>query len=181
MKTWLRRIVLAALLAGLGFWGWRALFPSPEHVIRQRLTELARDASFAANEGALAKLANAQTLTSFCTPDVVITVNTPGRSQQTLNGRDELLQAVMAARASLRGLNVEFFDILVTVAPDGTSAVANLTARGRVPEERDSYVQELEFKLRKAEGEWLIFRVETVKTLSRNRQRELKLGGCQLS
>ena len=174
MKKWSLRIFLLAVLVGLGLWGWRAWFPGPEAVIRKRLTELARAASFSASEGALAKLANAQTLTAFCTPDVEITVDIPGRSRQTFSGRDELLQAAVAARSAVPGLNVEFFDILVTVAPDQNSAEANLTAKGKVSGEKDFYVQELKFLLKKVEGQWLIFQVETVRTLSMNRDQELK-------
>jgi hypothetical protein len=169
MKKWSLRIFLLAVLVGLGLWGWRAWFPGPEAVIRKRLTELARTASFSANEGALAKLANAQSLTAFCTPDVEITVDIPGHSTQTINGHDELLSAVAGARSAVHGLNVEFFDILVTVAPDQNSAEANLTAKGKVSGEKDFYVQELKFLLKKVEGQWLIFRVETVRTLSMNR------------
>jgi len=36
------RIVLVVALAALGVWIWTVLFPNPEKVIRQRLTELAR-------------------------------------------------------------------------------------------------------------------------------------------
>jgi hypothetical protein len=100
---------------------------------------------------------------------VEITVAIPGHSTQTINGRDDLLSAVAGARSAVHGFNVEFFDILVTVAPDQNSAVANLTAKGNVPAEKDFYVQELKFLLKKVEGQWLIFRVETVKTLSMNR------------
>jgi hypothetical protein len=166
MKKWILRLCLLAVLIGGGLWGWRTLFPSPEQVIRRRLTEVARAASFPANQGALARLADAQSLTAFCTPDVEINVDVPGHSRQTLSGQDELLQAIVAARTALRGLNVEFFDILVTLAPDRSSAVANLTAKAQVPAERDFYVQEIQFNLRQTDGKWLIVRAETVRALS---------------
>ena len=65
----------------------------------------------------------------------------------------------------MHGLTVEFLDINVTVGPDQKSAVANLTAKAKVPGE-DFMVQELKFTLKKIQGAWLILRVETVKTLS---------------
>jgi len=166
MKSWFARIILVAVLAGLGFWGWRAWFPSPEEVIRQRLTELARTASCSGKESALVKLAGAQALTSFCTPDVEITVDIPGYSRRTFSGHDELVQAAVGARSAGRAFSVEFLDIIVTVASDRTSAVADLTAKGNVSGEKDLYVQELRFRLKKVEGKWLIFRAETMKTLS---------------
>ena len=166
MKARAVRIALLAVLAGLGFWGWRVLFPGPEQVIRKRLNQLASTASCSGKEGALAKLASAQALTSFCAPDVEIAVDVPGYSRRTFSGQDELLQAMVAARSTGRGFTVEFFDIIVTVAPDGNSAVANLTARGTASGASDVYVQELRFTLRKVQGNWLILRAETVNTLS---------------
>jgi hypothetical protein len=167
MKQWLFRALVLAGLIALGFWGWRAWFPSPQGVIRKRLAELARTASFSSNEGPLAKLANVQKLPPFFANDVEITVDAPGRSQQTYHGRDELLQAAMGARTALSGLTVEFLDVIVSLAPDKEFATANLTAKARVPGE-DFTVQELKFTLKKIGGVWLIFRIETVKTLSWN-------------
>ena len=40
------RFFLLAALAALGVWLWFVLFPSPEKIIRARLTKLARTASF---------------------------------------------------------------------------------------------------------------------------------------
>jgi len=169
MRTWSVRLIVVVILAGLGFWGSRVWFPGPEEVIRKRLSELARTASFSGSEGTLVKLAGAQALAAFCTPDVEITVDIPGHFRQTFSGQDELVQAAVGARRAAGGLNVQFFDIIVTVAPDQNSAVADLTAEGRVRGEKDFYVQELKFMLRKVDGKWLIFRVETVKTLSLGR------------
>jgi hypothetical protein len=166
MKKWLWRVVAVVLLVGLGYWGWRVWFPGPEQAIRKRLTELARTASFTGREGTLVKLANAQALTTFCTPDVEIILDVPGHSRQTISGHDELLQAAAAARSYSHAVKVELFDILVTVAPDKNSAVAELTVKANVPSERDFYVQELRFTLKQVEGKWLISRVESVKTLS---------------
>jgi hypothetical protein len=47
------RLVLAAALLAFGVWLWFVLFPSPEKVIRKRLTGLAHTASFSSNEGNL--------------------------------------------------------------------------------------------------------------------------------
>ena len=62
------RLVLAAALVALGVWLWTVLFPSPEKVIRKRLTELARTVSFSPNEGNLVRLAGAQNLAAFSPP-----------------------------------------------------------------------------------------------------------------
>jgi hypothetical protein len=166
MKKWVWRLVVVMVLAGLGCWGWRVLFPSPEQVIRKRLNHLANAACFSGNEGALVKVAKAQAITSFCTPDVEITLDIPGYGHHEINGIAELLQQAAAARSYREGCNVQFFDIVVNVAPDQNSAIADLTAKGSVLNDKDFNVQELRFKLRKVEGKWLIYHAETVHALT---------------
>ena len=90
----------------------------------------------------------------------------PGRIQHRLLGRDEIKEAALGARATLSGLKVQFPDIKITVAPDKQSAVADLTVEANVAGDRDSIVQEMKFTFRQTDGEWLITRVETVRTLS---------------
>jgi ketosteroid isomerase-like protein len=167
MSKWLWRVGALTLLAGLGYWGWGVLFPHPEQAIRKRLNELARAASFSGGEGALVKVAKAQAVTAFCTEDVAIIVEVPGYPRQEIHGTAELLQAAAAIRTYREGFKVQFFDIVVKVAPDQKTAVADLTARGDVPRERDFSVQELRFKLKKVDGKWLVSHVETVQPLSR--------------
>ncbi len=167
MKKAVPLILLLAVLAGVGCWIWVTFFPSPEVAIRKDLNALAKAASFPANEAPLAKLANAQSVGGYFATNVEVIVDVPGHSRQNISGRDELVQAALAAHANLNGLSVTFHDIVVTVAPDGQSAVANLTAEVKAPGEKDFNLQELKFELRKVGGDWLIIKVETVKTLSR--------------
>jgi hypothetical protein len=165
MKTWLVRGVVLAVLVVAGVWGWRILFPSPEQAIRKRLIEIARVASFSGNEGALTKLSKVQKLSTFCTSDVQITVEVPGRSAQSLNGREEVLQAAAGVRSVMGSLKVEFLDTTVTVQPGQPIAFAHLTLKCNVSGEPDFLVQELKLTFKKTNGDWLISRAETVKTL----------------
>jgi hypothetical protein len=63
-------------------------------------------------------------------------------------------------------MKVQFPDINITVAPDKQSAVADLTIAVSIAGEHDSIVQEMKITLQKISGQWLIIRVETVRTLS---------------
>jgi hypothetical protein len=45
--------------------------------------------------------------------------------------------------------------------------VANVTGKATVEGEGDFQVQEFNFKLKKVDRTWLIYRIDTVKTLSR--------------
>jgi hypothetical protein len=165
MKRWIWRLVAVLVLAGLGFFGWQVLHPSPEKVIRERMKEVARLASVQPNESQLARLANAQKLTSFLTHDVEISVELPGHSRQSWNGIDEVREAVVAAEANIRALKVEFPGVQVTVGPDKKTAFVALTAEGTIPGERDINLQELQVSLKKSDNEWLIKKVETVRSL----------------
>jgi hypothetical protein len=165
MRAWLVRLVLVGALGSLGFWAWSYFFPTPQHVIREELAELARAASIAPNEAPLTKLAKTQKLLSFFARDAQVTVEVPGRLTQTLNGHDDLQQAAMGARSMLNNLKVELVDVVVTVGADKQSAVADLTATATLPGEKIPEVQELEMSFKKAGRDWLINRVETIKTL----------------
>ena len=165
MRKWFIRIVLIGALIGLGIWGWHIFSPNPEKVIRHRLVELAKTASFSFKEGLVARALNANTLGEFFTLDVQVTLDAPG-VQHSLSGRAEVVQAYMGARSQVRGLSIEFPDIKVTVAPDGNSAEVNLTAKGKVSGESELYLQELKVRMTKVKRDWLIDQIETVKTLS---------------
>jgi len=165
MKTWSGRIFLLVVLAALGYGIVRFFFPDPVKVIRKQLTGLAQTVSFDANEGALAKLSNAQKVGSFFLSDVEVIVDIPNQGNRTFVGRDDLVQAAHVARRDLSGLQVEFPDIEVLVGRDGQSATANVTVRAQMAGARDDHVQELRFTLEKVEGDWLIGRIQTVKTL----------------
>ena len=167
MKFPWSRILLAAILVAAGVWGWRTLFPGPEKAIRASLAGLAQTASFG-DEGTLAKAYYSQKLTGYFSTNVEVNVDIQGFGTQTLSGRDEIQQAALIARQRLRGLKVEFVDVHVTLSPDRQTAVANLTAKAMLVGQSDFSPQEMNISLRKVNGRWLVYRIETVKTLSRS-------------
>ena len=165
MRIVLRLLLVAALVA-LGFWLWTVLFPGPEKLIRKRIAEVARLASIAPGEGLVTQGLRIQSLVNCFDPHAELTFDVPGRSQYTIAGRDEMIEHAGAARRNLRSLKVELLDPNLALSPDKQSAVVDLTARVKLPEERDFIVQEMKFTLKKINGEWLIISVETVRTLS---------------
>ncbi len=165
MKIVFRLLLLAALVA-LGFWLWTVLFPSPEKIIRQRLDEIATCASFTANESALARLGAAQSLAGYFSTNAEVHIDTRETGQHDLIGKDEIMQTVMAAQSVLGGMNVKFLDVKVTVTPDKQSATANLTVDANVSNQPDAIVQEMRITFQRINGQWLITRAETIRTLS---------------
>lgn len=161
------RLVLLAIILAAGVWLWTWLFPSPEKIIRQRLAEIARLASFNANENPLAALGRAQKLAGFCRPDLHVRLAAPANIEHTFESREEIVQASLAARATFGGaLQVDFVDVLVTLAPDKQSAVADLTARIQSGGSNEVNPQEIKFTLQKVDGQWHVTRVETIRTFS---------------
>jgi hypothetical protein len=165
MKEWFKRIILLALLVAVSYWSWTLFFPSPDKEIRKQLGALAKEASFAPNEGLVATAWNATLLGGFFTTDVAVTINVPG-TEHTISGRDDLMQAALGARRVVGSLKIDFPDIKVVVAPSKEAAVVNLTARGKVAGQKEEFIQELRLRLIKVKRDWLINEIVTVKTLS---------------
>jgi hypothetical protein len=165
MKIVLRLILLAALAAA-GVWLWTVLFPSPEKIIRNRLAQAASEVSFKSAENPLVIAARAERFAGFFSTNVEININVPELGRHNLAGREEIMQAAAGARAAVSSLMVEFPDMNITIGPDKLSAVADVSVKVQAAGEKDVYVQEIKFTLQKIGGDWLITRVETVRTLS---------------
>ena len=154
-------VLIAALWLGL------RLFSGPERVIRARLAKLAREASFQPGEAPLAKISHVSNLRSFFAPGIVIRVNLEQGGTQTLEGREDLMEALAAVRGTLPGLELEFLDVQVEVNADRVSASAVLTLRYRLGREKEPALQELKLVLQKSEQGWQVNRVENVNALRR--------------
>ncbi|MGH7950570.1 MAG: hypothetical protein ACREFE_01420 [Limisphaerales bacterium] len=165
MKTVFKFALLAALIA-LGVWLWFILFPSPEEIVRNHLAKIARDVSFSKSEGNLTRITRAESVSGFFSTNVEVNVNVPGRIQHRFVGRAEITQAALDSPTFVKGLAVKFPDVNVTLAPDEQSATADVTLEVNVAGERDPIVQELKITFQKLDGDWLITRLETVRTLS---------------
>lgn len=162
-----RAIQFVLLLAVIGFCFWlrSVFFPSPEHAIRSRLNALASAVSFNSKSGLLSKAYDAQKAASFFTTNVEVDIDVSGYDPISLHGQDEVLQALQAS-TRLSSLKVEFPDMNISLSPDAQEAKVNLTGKAIVPGQRDISAQEFNFMLKKINGEWLIYKVETVRTLS---------------
>jgi len=160
-----RRFFLLPVVMALGAWGWIALHPGAERLIRRQLEGVSRAASFGPNQGFLAKLSSAQSVADFFATNAEVHIDVPGHQGHVLAGREEIQQAALASRTSVQSLTVTFPDVTVIVNADKESAVADLTLQGRVAGEQEMIVQEMKVALRKINGQWLIVKVESVRTL----------------
>jgi len=168
MKEWTIRILLVAALAALGIWAWRALHPDPEQVIRRQLQEMAKAASFTAEQGLAAQAWHASSLPEFLALDIEVTLRVPG-VPATLSGRDEVMQLLTVSRRVCRSLRLRLPDLKISLAPDRTMAEVYATGEADVTYasgEKVSFLQELRLRLVKVKQGWLVQQVETVKTLT---------------
>lgn len=159
------KIVLLVGVAAVGWWLWTVLFPNPQQIIRNRLNTVARLASFPPNEGNITHVAKIQRLGQFFAEDVQIMVDVPGVESHTFTSRAELMQMVAVTKHMADGLKAELLDMNVEMGSGADSALVDTTLKARMAGENELIVQELKITFKKIKGDWLITRVETVKTL----------------
>ena len=75
------------------------------------------------------------------------------------------MQAAMGAKSVTTGIKAEFIDMNIELGSGNLSALVDLTLKAKVNGESDMIAQELKFTMKKINGDWLITRIETVKTL----------------
>jgi hypothetical protein len=166
MKIVFRLLWLAAAAAAC-VWLWTALFPGPEKIIRKRLASVAAEASFNGGENPILIAARAENLAGYFGTNVEISISLPEHDQHDFVGRAEITQAAAEMHSRMSSMKVELFDVNVAVGPDKQSATADLTVKFGTDRDKDFYVQEMKITFQKIEGDWLITRVETIRTLSR--------------
>lgn len=164
MKIAIRLVLLAAVLA-LGGWLWTIFFPSPEKAVRKKLSALAEIVSFEAQASTFSRAAKAMSFQGYFNSNIVIVVDVPELGTHTINDRFELVEQSNVAFAALPGIRVSFLDPTVRVQPDKLTADVSCTVRVLVGKDRDSGEQEIRLHFQKINGDWLITRAETVKTL----------------
>jgi hypothetical protein len=162
------RILVTAALIGLAVWVWWTFFPGDNRAIRSRVAELAKTASFKPEDGIIPRGLKAESLPYFFTTDATLVLRARGFEARDFSGREAIQEHALYLMKGLRGLEVEFLDVNLTFGPDKLTAIANLTCKATPAGERDFYVQEMNFMFKKVDGKWLIYRVETVKTLTQS-------------
>ncbi len=150
------------LVAGWFFYGHRESEPDR---IRQRLHELADIVSTTNQEKGTARLKHFAELRQFFTEGVSVQIT---EGLPTVTGRDTLLQMAHVALQQEPNLTVAFADISVAHEDGRQDAQVNTTVLVtgvHSDKARSVDAQELEIALVKAEGEWLIEAIRSVKVM----------------
>jgi hypothetical protein len=161
------RVVLFLVVFALGVWLWRYFHPSPQEAIRRRLADVARAASYTEPGGMIGRAARAQKLAGYFAPEIAIRIDLPNQSSHEAASREEIMQTALRLRSVFQSFKVQLLDPNITVGADQKSAIVDLTLRAETPGDQFLVVQEIKCTLRQVDGEWIILRVDTVRTLNR--------------
>lgn len=168
-----RRNALLAAAAALAIAGTvGALLAADPHAresrrVHRRVAQLAQELTFPEGEPALRKLSYAERVSAFFAEAVDLSLSLGPRSREGTMTHAELEEGCRGMRATLRGLEVSFFDIQPTVDPDLRKATVHLTAKIYFKGDPDYFVQEFRLHLQRPEQVWRISKIETVRTMRR--------------
>jgi len=155
----LKRGLFWGISCALLLWLGLKLWPNDERLIRKQLAALAQTASIRPKESALARLANANKLVEFFTPDVTAQIE---GTDIAVNDRKDLREAVLAAQANLHQADIHLVDIHIRFPPEKSPAIVYLTAVAHLDGQTNAFAGDLKLTLKKVERQWLIFRVESL-------------------
>jgi hypothetical protein len=133
--------------------------------VLKKVASLAANANIKASDGTITRASKATSLVDEFANDAEVIFDVPDAEARTLSGRDEIREAAMGGFANVPWLNVQFDNARAHIGPDKQTAEVTCTARATVGDSKDFGIQELRFELRKIDRDWLITKVETVKTL----------------
>ncbi len=182
MKLPRRSLVIAllglGLLLGAGGLAWYLRAPDPHtrevRRVRQRLLDLAGSLSFSEADGRFTRLAYPERLAGFFADPVDLEITLGTRSRSGEMSRAQIRDGTAATRASNRGLDIRFLDIVVDLPRDpsdpakpANQATAHLTSTIFFKGDPDYWIQEFRLQLVQTNASWLVRRIETVETMKK--------------
>ncbi len=159
------RLILLAVAIGLCTWLWIYLHPTPQEAIRRQLVALAKSATLEKTEGNIAAALRADEFSGFFGREVTLNMEPRAFFPDSIE-RSEIARIMLKLRTESRSLDVKILDPIITVGADQKSAIVELTVNVAAEGERHLLVQEMKFTMKEVDGNWLIIRVETVRTLN---------------
>lgn len=162
MKEWNKYgLLLAAVVVGAVV--LRALIPSDERRVHALLARMVHEINQESGRGAFSDLAAANRVADYFGPEFEIRINATGAPELDICDRSELIQVLLHARKSRRGVKIALLDPH-TVRISKTNAVLEATGKAEVSGNTDVFVSELRFTLVKIDRRWRIRKVESIRT-----------------
>ncbi len=147
-------IILLALIAGLGYWAWGVFFPSPEDQIKHALQDLAQTASFRPNEKSLARLGAITKVPTFFHTNAVVRISS-GRYSGSLEGKQQIREAVAGSRTVASSLRIELTDPKITLKGPSQATVL-VTATVYIDGDPTPQMQILRLQMVEGKRKWLV-------------------------
>lgn len=158
MKKKIRIILFVLILAAAGVAGYFFFFAEKEDVkIKRSFSELSDTVRKTGNEGMLVSLEKAKTASKFFDDYCTLKLDQIPQGVGVMS-RDNIASNTAMLRKYFNTMRISFYDMAVTVNPDGKEALATFTAvfrgsgQGRSVEEP----REMDAELVKKNGRWLI-------------------------
>lgn len=159
------RLVLLAIAIGFCTWLWIYLHPTPQEAVRRQLVALGKSATLEKTDGNIAAALRANEFSEFFGREVALNMEPRALFPDSIE-RSEIARIMLKLRTESRSLDVKILDPIITVGADQKSAIVELTVNVAAEGERHLLVQEMKFTMKEVDGNWLIIRVETVRTLN---------------
>lgn len=147
-------LILLALVAGLAYWAWGVFFPAPEDQIRRALQELAETASFGPNEKSLARLGAITKVPTFFHTNAVVRISS-SRYSGTLEGKQQIRQAVAGSRTVASSVRIELTDPKITLHSPSKATVL-VTATVYIDGDPTPQMQILRLQMVEGKRKWLV-------------------------
>lgn len=159
------RLVFLAIAIGLCVGLWIYLHPAPQEAIRRQLVALAKTATLKKTESNIPAALRADDFADFFGREVALNMEPRVWFPDSIE-RSEIARFMLGIRTTYRSLDVKILDPVITVGADQKSAIVELTVNVAGEGDQHLLVQEMKFTMKEVEGNWLIIRAETVRTLN---------------
>lgn len=138
------------------------MLPNDRKAVGNVMARLIKAASVHPNDSNLARLAYANRLTGFFTTNAVLHLEGLGTDFPVANGRGDLLEVAIAARAQLQQAEFKLADLNVTFPGQKGTASAYVVITGQINFRTNQFGKAFRMALQKTHGRWLISEVNTV-------------------
>jgi hypothetical protein len=147
-----------------GLFVLRSCFSGDEGQIRAQLKQLESLTSFPENEGNLQAVGRAKQLSELFAEAVTVDIRAAGLHISQTGGRQEIMQAAMAAQSQVGAVEANLIDVTVRLSDDRRSAVVEATGQAKITGRDSSGFEDFIIYFQKTDEGWLIERVENAQT-----------------
>ena len=159
----------AIVVIALIYFLFQMVFPDDQRIIKGRLQEIIVLASFNKQLHPLEKLRTAKDISEYFTNPVYIKINHKDSVKEKTLSTDNLIKELTLAHSYVEWIKIRILESKIEVLNDSATAKIKLSVEGRGKNEDKKFLEELEVELRlqKKSGDWLIESGENITVVDR--------------